>query len=188
MSWLIPNKSFLALRLERRGCVCRGPVSCRCGHCRQQTEPKRAKKGVPWPLTVFVLLSLATVWAQWLAGLLLFHGDAFMVTLYLVGFWLAIYAGIHLAQSPEGDSLDAGTGTIILMAGVVTVGMMLVQWTQVYSLVIFVQETGIGARPFANLGQINHINTLLFMACCALMYLGDQKKYICQWFLPVWLI
>ena len=177
MSWLIPNKNFPWLSAWNEGAAFAGGLFLAgAAIVVSKRNPNAQKKGVPWPLTVFVLLSLATVWVQWLAGLLLFHGDAFMVTLYLVGFWLAIYAGIHLAQSPEGDSWMVGLATTILMAGVVTVGMMLVQWTQVYSLVVFVQETGIGARPFANLGQINHINTLLFMACCALMYLGDQKK------------
>lgn len=177
MSWLIPNKNFPWLSAWNEGAAFAGGLFLAgAAIVVSKRNPIEQKKGVPWPLTVFVLLSLATVWAQWLAGLLLFYGDAFMVTLYLVGFWLALYAGIHLAQSPEGGGWMVGLATTILITGVVSVGMMLVQWTQVYSLVVFVQEAGIGARPFANLGQINHINTLLFMACCALMYLGDRKK------------
>lgn len=129
-----------------------------------------------WPVLIFTVLALSTVWLQWLGGLLIFQGDAWMVTLYIGFFALAVQTAWCMTRNtPKNDWIDGLMGAIAL-AGLGTVAMSLIQWTATYDLVIFVQEVGRHGRPFANLGQINHVNTLCFIAGCAVLQLHASGK------------
>jgi len=115
------------------------------------------------PALAWVALATAAVpWLQWTSGKIVYLQDAAISSLYLVGFALCISAGATLAQRHRSTLLD-GLGLALIAAGIVSVGLGLIQWLGLASSWM-VANLPRGGRPFANLAQPNHLCTLLGMA------------------------
>ena len=106
---------------------------------------------------------------QFAGGQIPFFGQAFMASLYLMGFLLAQIAGQHWHQwkpTMLGDILFGAIG----IASLVSVGLQLYQWLGLTSgsgmLDIWVIGFD-GSRPAANLGQANQLSTLLIWGLLA---------------------
>lgn len=174
-AWLLPNKNFPWLSAWNEGLAF---ISAGILALAALKYGWRQGDGssIARPVLIFTVLAISTVWIQWFGGLLVFRGDAWLVTLYLGFFVLSVQAAWCMTRNtPKKDWIDGFMGAIA-MAGLVTVAMSLIQWTATYNLVIFVQEMGRNGRPFANLGQINHVNTLCFIAGCAVLQLHARGK------------
>lgn len=133
-------------------------------------------RGISWQLLTFCISALLVVWVQWFSGLLVFQGDAWLVTLYMGFFLLSVQTGSCLTRDFKKNEWVDGFMGAVAIAGLLTVAMSMIQWTATYDFVIFVQEIGNNGRPFANLGQINHVNTLCFIAGCAVLQLHAHRK------------
>lgn len=176
IGWLLPNKVFPWLAAWNEGFAFLGGALITGGVIIGNWKNKSLKTGISWPISIFIILCLGVVWLQWVAGLLLFYGDAIIVNVYLLGFGFCVYSGVFLGNELEKDKwLDALLFTISI-SGLVTAFIVLVQWTEVYNLAVFIQEIELNGRPFGNLGQVNHANTLLFMSCCSMVCLSVRKK------------
>ncbi len=122
----------------------------------------------------FLLLLAAVLIGQWVSGLVPFRGDAFLASGYAVLFAVGLATGRRFeSQKPQHllDWLFAGVG----LAALVSVGITLFQWlgladTVVNSLTWFFGQPPTGSRPFANLGQPNHLATLLVWGLGALAW------------------
>ncbi len=124
---------------------------------------------IAWPLALLAVVGIASAWAQWGAGLLLYAGDAWLVSLYLGLFGLAVLTGRELVTGPEGERWANMLLVAVLLAGLAAAGAALLQWSWGGSFSLMVQEMPPGRRAYANLGQPNHASTLFFMSlCCAL--------------------
>ena len=124
---------------------------------------------ISWPLAILIAAGVGFAWLQWVFGLLVYAGDAWLITLYFGLFALALFTGRSIASGPEAERWQRALLLVLLTAGLVTAGLLLMQWLWTRPLTIYVQELRPNHRPYANLGQPNHANTLLFMAlCCAL--------------------
>lgn len=117
----------------------------------------------------FVAAALAAVpCAQAVAGLIQFAGDACIVSLYLLGFALCIWAG---ESSRRADGFD---GACTALAGAFVVGALasawiaLAQWLGLYGS-LWLADLPPRARLYANLAQPNQLATLLN---CALAFVG----------------
>lgn len=172
--WLIPNKaapwtsmwneSAAALGLALLALV---PLGARPG-----AAPRPA---LAWPLATLAGAAIALAWAQWGLGLLHYAGDAWLVTLYLGWFALAAATGHSLAARARTEGWLTGLLLAVLAAGLVSAGLVLMQWLWAYPLTVLAVEMAPTSRPFANLGQPNQASTLLFLALCCALQLRRER-------------
>lgn len=179
LAWLVPNKSLPWLSAWNEGVAWFSAALLALAAALTLWESGRRVNGsgLSWPMWGLVGIALTTVWIQWLTGTLVFRGDALLITLYLGFFALSAWAAGCLARdtATTNEWADALMGAAVV-AGLVSTGMLLMQWTGASWLVVFVQESTVGTRPFANLGQSNNANTLCFLASCALLQLHSRRR------------
>lgn len=126
---------------------------------------------VEWHGLPIVIVLLAPVpFLQFMAGQLHFSGLAWVCTVYVLGFLLALLAGARWEVATPGRAAD-GLMLAIGIAAFISVGLQLRQWLGVTlaldEMQIWAGEYSPG-RPSANLGQPNQLATLLLwglMAC-----------------------
>ena len=118
-----------------------------------------SKKAWNVPHSALVVAALAAVpMLQFLSGKILFFGDSWMASLYLLGFALAIATG-HRAK--EVQNWTAAFFLAIVMASMVSVAIEFKQWLNIGGLDPWTRDLPPASRPFANLGQPNNLSTLL---------------------------
>lgn len=127
---------------------------------------------VAWtPLAMLALLSAGIPVLQRATGQILFVSDAVLPALYLIGVALAITIGSTCARLGHirwlDDLFDALT-----VAAAASVLIASLQWLGLSSGSVWVADVPRGGRPFANLGQPNHLATLL-----ALGLMGTLRNY-----------
>src|SRR3990167_6673913 len=140
-AWLLPNKNFPWLSAWNEGLafVSAGILTLAA---LKYGWSQGGGGSMARPVLMFTALALLTVWLQWFCGLLIFRGDAWLVTLYLGFFALSVQTAWCMTRNtPKNECVDGFMGAIA-MAGLVTVALSLIQWTATYDLVIFVQEVG----------------------------------------------
>lgn len=137
-------------------------------------------RGLKFPplARLFVFLALVA-WGQYFSGQLLFAGDAWLVTLYLLGGACVIAAG-HASESTASawadDEFNQLIWASVVFAGLLSVGIALHQWMELQRLTVFLMEVGPGGRPYANLGQPNHLATLLLLGVVGCWYLWERRR------------
>lgn len=111
---------------------------------------------------VGVLFGCALVpWAQWVAGVVLFSGDAIVVSLYLAGAGVCFWAGFG-GERADHDDLRRAIAAAILAGAILTTGVLLYQWFGLSGISQIVVAQGIlGERAVGNMGQPNHAAALL---------------------------
>lgn len=134
------------------------------------------KTPISWHLTTIAGLCLSTIWVQNFNGKILFSGDAFVASMYIGIWFLAVLAGSFLA-SPTNSHSNPMNAMTASWSGVamVSVGIALAQWTGALSLGIYAADLPPSARPFGNLAQPNHFSTLCFLGLCGLLWLRQQN-------------
>ena len=141
---------------------------------------KRSQANVAIPSIAGAVLALVAIpWAQYIAGLVFYAGDAFMSSFYGLGFAVAITLGYAHSMQP-----DRASGVVwllpahALLGAALTSGLLAVlQWLSLTdSLATFVTTTDIGDRAMANLGQPNQLGTLLLMGLVALVLFFELFK------------
>ncbi|HEX6364151.1 MAG TPA: hypothetical protein VFZ93_14435, partial [Albitalea sp.] len=81
----------------------------------------RGPGAVAWPrLALFALALAAVPLAQAASGLILFWGDAWMASLYLLGFALAVVVGHRLARIDDPPALLAAFWLAVLVAALLS--------------------------------------------------------------------
>lgn len=175
-SWILPNKAYPWLPAWNEGLAFVSAFLIWLSAVMYSRRDDRNYLLVSWPLVIFCVLTAVSAFVQYAMGLLLFYGDAVVLTLYLGMFLLAAQAAALMVASKQRDAWLRGLMTTISLGGILSAGIALTQWTHTWSLVVFMLEDLAGERPGANLGQINHLNTLCFIACCAILFLWRKKQ------------
>ncbi|APX63940.1 PglL family O-oligosaccharyltransferase [Acinetobacter schindleri] len=107
-----------------------------------------------------------------------FLGDAFIVSIYILGYLLALILGNTLGQNElEKNYTFQLLCWLVLMSAIFSVYIALMQWLMIHlhdSLMIDLRP---GGRPYANFAQPNNLATFLTMAVLASCYLYEAKKY-----------
>ena len=166
-SWITPNKTYPWLSAWNEATAALGLLLLALTTLGRRAH---ARPALNLPLIALALLGLAGAWWQWSYGLLLWAGDAWLITLSLGLFALSLPIGFTLVrEEDEGARWQDALLCTMLAAGLVSAGLVLMQWLWASPYAVFVQEYSGDNRPYANLGQPNHANTLFFLAlCCAL--------------------
>jgi len=135
-------------------------------------------RGLKFPPLALVLVLLAlTVWVQYFLGLIVFSGDAWLVSLYLLG-GACVMAAAHSIVVSSEDAVDIASRSLwvgILLAGLLSVGIALHQWLGVGRYSVFFMEIAPNGRAYANLGQPNHLATLLLLAIVGVWVLWEKR-------------
>jgi O-antigen ligase len=127
------------------------------------------------PLVAFGVLSVACIpLLQFAGGMMTFAGDAWVAAIYLFGLALAIVTGARFQQVAPGRLVDT-LFAAFAVAGLVSVGIALWQWLRLSPLRwadfdFILHYPGLGYRPFGNLGQSNHLATLLVWSLIAVWW------------------
>lgn len=138
---------------------------------------RRAAPAVPLsPLGAAALAFSVLPLAQLAAGLITYAGDAWLGTAYLLGFGLSVWLGQRLAASFDPHAVLRAFSGVLVMAALVSMVIALCQWLRLPGLGIATADLPPNGRPFANLGQPNHLATLLFMGLVGILVLFEQRQ------------
>ncbi len=125
---------------------------------------------------------LAVPLLQYATGGIYFFGHALVCSLYLCGFLLA-QIGAQMAEKKYPGRLSAILFSAVLLAAIVSVGLALHQWlglTQSANATDILVLGYEGDRPVANLGQANHLATLLVWGIVAVAF-GVWRGVLGRW-------
>ena len=128
---------------------------------------------VSWHIPLLILLACLMATFQWLIGKIHFSGDLVLVLLYLGLALLAFVSGRKMGEC--GEALTESLMSAWVLAALVSVGIALLQWSDV-TRHLFLVEMPPGGRPFANLSQPNHFCTLCLLGTGALFWLHQQDR------------
>lgn len=133
----------------------------------------RAPVRAPW-LAVAAIVLAAVPPLQHLFGLIHFGGDAWLASLYLLGFGLAVC--LPALQAPRVEALLGGLVWAVLVGALASVGLALCQWLELDGLGVFLMDLPPKGRPFANLAQPNQLATLLLLGLVAACGLYQRRR------------
>ena len=119
---------------------------------------------------------------QFAGGRVMFFGDAWIATLYLFAFALAIVAGFN-ASTLWPTRAVRGFCTIWVGVALLSCLLVLVQRFAIDpgDFGLFLWDVRPGHAPFGNLGQPNQLATLLLLALLALVYLFESGYARGRW-------
>jgi O-antigen ligase len=112
---------------------------------------------------------------QLACGLITYVGDASLGTAYLLGFGLSVWLGQRLAATFGVDRVLRATSGLFVTAAFASMGLALCQWLQLPGLGIGAADLPPNGRPFANLGQPNHLATLLFLGLVGAIVFYEER-------------
>lgn len=108
---------------------------------------------------------------QWCFGQIDFMQDMLFSVLYILGFFLVVLASYQLSLTSRQFVQYAAWA--LVLTGAVAGGIAILQW-------LGIKHEGIlrmvGSRPYANMGQPNHLATLLMCCLMGLLYLYEKQK------------
>jgi len=145
---------------------------------------KGAKAVLPFPNLAWILSGmLLLVVVQTYAGQIAFTGDALTLGLYL----LLSTGALALGAASMSAGREHTTGVdqwdaLLMLASVMLLGALLssvaalVQLTDVWHGVDWINRVAMQRRPGGNLGQPNQLATLLLMGVVSLVYLWEKGK------------
>jgi len=127
------------------------------------------------PLSVLLLLLFALIPVlQFLLGIIFFAGDAFIVSVYLTGFAVAVFVGQQLF-SDQGETFFFAVAVCLVCAATLSSFVALYQWFGLSHWGSWVADMRSGGRPFANLGQPNNFAVLTCLGLVSVLYLWERK-------------
>lgn len=136
---------------------------------------RNTKISFSWPLGCMAL-GLVCVWLQYCFGLIDFYGTALNISLFLMGAALAWLCGGSMAQMA---STQAWYRIIWVVYGsaLLSAAIGLCQWLGYDGWwMVLTLEAPPGSRIISNMGQPNHLGTLLLMGLAALLYLRQEGE------------
>lgn len=111
---------------------------------------------------------------QHVMGTIHLSGDALINFIYLLGFAAALTAGYNLRKIDKSHPvLTLWLAGTFLIASTISIWLALYQWF-LQPGNIWIADLPPNARPFANLGQPNHLATLLSMGLAAALFFYEK--------------
>lgn len=130
---------------------------------------------IPRPEILMLIIVLLPL-LQFCFGLILDFSVAFLSFAYLFTFWLMMLCGYNLSlQAENREKLMIGFSLVVLIAGLLSSFMAVVQWLNLESYIYGIMGLR-GNRPYANFGQPNNLSTFLVMGLMGGLYLYEKSK------------
>jgi hypothetical protein len=169
LAWLVPNHYQPWLSFYNESCSALGLLLLVLALGRRWGAMRT-------PVVAWVVMAVALVpWLQWAFGLLAFSGDAWVSSLYVAGFGVAIATGFIWACNdlPRAAVRLACT---TLVAATVSAALALYQGFGLSGLGIWALDAVPGMRAYANLAQPNNLGTLLGLGALGLLLLRERGR------------
>lgn len=136
-------------------------------------------RGFEIPRIGWIAIGLAAlVWVQYFLGLLIFAGDAWLASLYLLGGACVMAAARRCASDRTMTSVgwvDQPLWVGLVLSGLVSVAIAFHQWLDLGRFALFFVEMPPGGRPYGNLGQPNHLASLCLLAVLGVWVLWEKQ-------------
>lgn len=130
---------------------------------------------IPRPQILMLIIVLLPL-LQFCFGLIIDFSVAFLSFAYLFTFWLMMLCGYNLSlQAENREKLMIGFSLVVLIAGLLSSFMAVVQWLNLESYLYGIMGLR-GNRPYANFGQPNNLSTFLVMGLMGGLYLYEKRK------------
>lgn len=127
---------------------------------------------MPVSVVGFFLLALVP-WLQFWCGLVSFSGDAWVASGYILGFSSMLLVGYSLGvNAPSRLFFARFMAAGIVLAATLSGWIALRQYFHLADSIFEIQLKG--GRPYANLGQPNHLATLLSLGVAGCFYLYER--------------
>lgn len=168
LCWLLPNHypPWMSFQSEWLACV----AACLMG-----AGLLYRKRELRWSaLAIAALLAAVVPLVQWATGLIMFHSDAILSATYVAGFALCIAVGAGHMRHDKEFFLDGLFGSLVA-AAVISSAIALAQWLGFGESLLTI-DIPRGGRPYANLGQPNHLATLLALGALGLLRWYEQGR------------
>lgn len=138
----------------------------------------RGHKSLLVPKSTLILAAgMVVIFIQWLTNQITFGGDVLVLAFYLSLMAICISAGFGVARYKQDSASVLHVFALVILTGALTsVVIALVQAFDVWESASLINRTMSARRPGGNLGQPNHLATLLLMGIASLAYLYEEKK------------
>ena len=141
----------------------------------------RSKDDVAVPVVCGWMIAVATLaWVQYGFGLVLFAGDALLISLYMFCASGAVLVGYFFRKQDELRSKHALLGIMccVWVAAMISAALGMVQWLRVQHILgVYILQADLGDRAMGNLGQANQLATLLLMGVAAYTYAFEKSLF-----------
>lgn len=142
------------------------------------TRWRAGTKSFGMPSGVWLLLALlALALLQAVTGMIHFVGDAVVLALYLglcIVCWLLGYHVLSASDDPSHARWPTVVAWTLLAAALISSVIAIVQVLDVWDNLSWINRMPQSRRPGANMGQPNHLGTLLLMGLASLIYLRES--------------
>ncbi len=127
-------------------------------------------------LPLVVAMCITIPWFQHIGGLIPLFGDAWIQSLYLLGFTLALQVGEKWERETAGQCADFLL-LAVGVASVVSTGIQLHQWLALKTeAALWMLGNGTPNRYYANLAQANLLSSLLLIGVLACFWAYYRQK------------
>jgi O-antigen ligase len=175
LGWLWPNKIPPWASFFNEAAACAGFILLLASCWRAD------RSRLPAGIAVFLALIFGSSLLQLLTGKALFASDIYSLWAWLALIGLGVLAGMASCRETEsGDSLATPLAVAIASAAVLSAAIAFYQWNG-GTASLYILNGSRASQPIANLGQPNHLATLLVMGLACLLYLfesGKLKRFI----------
>lgn len=175
-SWLAPNHEtpWLSFHLEVLAALA-GLVLVLLALIDRNLTGRHISSGSIWLFAIAVIPIL-----QWGLGRIEYRGDALLASAYLAALGLTVWAGFS-AQGNRRENLCHAVAISMAVSSMASSGIALYQIFRLTDLGVFVMDPDTTGRMGANLGQPNHLATLLMFGLASVGWLYSQRKW------PAWI-
>lgn len=138
----------------------------------------RKSERLPVPKSTLILAAAAVIiFIQWIGHQIAFGGDALVLCFYLSLVAVCVSAGFCMSRH-KNDTQTAlhGFALVVLAGALASAVIAFVQAFDVWESASMINRMMTTRRPGGNLGQPNHLATLLLMGVASLAYLYEEKK------------
>ena len=142
-----------------------------------------------WPrIAMFAFAAACIPLVQLAVGQIDFRSVGLVSAAYVAAFATSILVGASLAAGRLRQQLFDGLAACLIFAGIVSSGMALCQWLGPSVWVGLLDPHG-GPRPWANIGQPNHLSTQLLLGVAGVLYWYENRRINawCASFVIAWL-
>lgn len=171
-AWLLPNHYYPWVTFHTDAWL--GASFLVGGGCLLVTSKGR----LPWhPVTALAFALACVPPLQYAFGLLAFAGQAWIASVYLLGFALSTLVGAHAQEQRPDTALDA-LFLAIGIAAIVSVGIQLYQWLSLSGADLWIMPLPPepSPRPFGNLIQPNMLATFLLWGAIAVAWAVATRR------------
>ena len=128
--------------------------------------------------TDFIILSLAIIPAlQYSQNWIVYYGDALYGLVYILLFWLSVFAARNIENNQDGVNFQAWLGWTFVIGAVLSLIVAILQWLKISEGANIALFTPLrNSRPYANLAQPNNLATLFGFGLAGVFYLFENQK------------